>query len=114
MKKMSAQVSVIKLISDIELSGSLQVDYAVTINLNGHVLKMGDIADGSVIKVNDGGHLTLIDSAPDAEHKFTTTPTACGCWMKPAGQRPSMAASSTAVTQKEAEVCILNRVVSSP
>ena len=78
-EKMSAQVSVIKLISDIELSGSLQVDYAVTINLNGHVLKMGDIADGSVIKVNDGGHLTLIDSAPDAEHKFT--PNADGLWV---------------------------------
>ena len=78
-EKMSAQVSVIKLISDIELSGSLQVDYAVTINLNGHVLKMGDIADGSVIKVNDGGHLTLIDSAPDAEHKFTTN--ADGLWV---------------------------------
>lgn len=67
------------MISDIELSGSLQVDYAVTINLNGHVLKMGDIADGSVIKVNDGGHLTLIDSAPDAEHKFTTN--ADGLWV---------------------------------
>lgn len=69
-EKMSAQVSVIKLISDIELSGSLQVDHAVTINLNGHVLKMGNIADGSVIKVNDGGHLTIIDSNPTAEHKF--------------------------------------------
>ena len=78
-EKMSAQVSVIKLISDIELSGSLQIDYAVTIDLNGHVLKMGDIADGSVIKVNDGGHLTIIDSVPDAAHKFT--PNADGLWV---------------------------------
>ena len=70
-EKMSAQVSVIKLISDIELSGSLRVDYAVTIDLNGHVLKMGDIGDGSVIKVNDGGHLTIIDSNPTATtYKF--------------------------------------------
>ena len=69
-EKMSAQVSVIKLISDIELGGSLRVDYEVTIDLNGHVLKMADDADGSVIKIGSTGNLTLIDSNPTAEHKF--------------------------------------------
>ena len=71
-EKMTAQVSVIKLISDIELSGSLRVDYAVTIDLNGHVLKMGDIGDGSVIKIESIGDLTIIDSRPDAEHRFNS------------------------------------------
>lgn len=74
-EKMSAQVSVIKLISDIELSGSLRVDYAVTIDLNGHVLKMGDIGDGSVIKIESTGDLTVIDSNPTAEHKFKVNDT---------------------------------------
>lgn len=78
-EKMSAQVSVIKLIKDIELSGSLRVDYAVTIDLNGHVLKMGDIGDGSVIKIESTGHLTITDSDPTAEHKFT--PNADGLWV---------------------------------
>ena len=78
-EKMSAQVSVIKLIKDIELSGSLRVDYAVTIDLNGHVLKMGDIGDGSVIKIESTGHLTLIDSNSTAEHRFTPNPD--GLWV---------------------------------
>ena len=69
-EKMSAQVSVITLISDIELSGYLPIDYEVTIDLNGHVLKMADDARGSVIVVGGKGHLTLIDSNPDAPHKF--------------------------------------------
>ena len=78
-EKMSAQVSVIKLIKDIELSGSLRVDYAVTIDLNGHVLKMGDIGDGSVIKIESTGHLTITDSNSTAEHRFT--PNADGLWV---------------------------------
>ena len=75
-EKISAQVSVIKLISDIELGRSLPIDYEVTIDLNGHVLKMADDADGSVIMVGDKGHLTLIDSNPAAEHKFKVNGTA--------------------------------------
>ena len=69
-EKMSAQVSVIKLISDIELGICLPIDYEVTLDLNGHVLKMADDASGSVIKIGSTGNLTLIDSNPTAEHKF--------------------------------------------
>ncbi len=78
-EKMSAQVSVITLISDIELNGTLRIDYAVTIDLNGHALKMSDIASGSVISVEDDGHLTIIDSNPGAQHRFT--PNADGLWV---------------------------------
>lgn len=76
-EKMSAQVSVIKLIDDIELNGTLTIDYEVTIDLNGHVLRM--IGSGSVFKVENGGHLTLTDSNSTAEHKFT--PNADGLWV---------------------------------
>ena len=78
-EKMTAQVSVITLINDIELNGALRIDYAVTIDLNGHVLKMANDASGSVIMVGDKGHLTIIDSDPTAEHKFT--PNADGLWV---------------------------------
>lgn len=69
-EKISAQVSFIKLISDIEISGSLWIGYEVTLDLNGHVLKMADDVDGSVIVVSGRGHLTLIDGDSTAEHKF--------------------------------------------
>ena len=78
-EKMSAQVSVITLISDIELNGALRIDYAVTIDLNGHALKMSDIASGSVFVIEDDGHLTLTDNNPGAQHKFT--PNADGLWV---------------------------------
>ena len=78
-EKMSLQVSVITLISDIELNGALRIDYAVTIDLNGHALKMSEIASDRVLKVEKGGHLTIIDSDPTAEHKFT--PNADGLWV---------------------------------
>lgn len=41
-EKMTLQVSVITLINDIELNGCLSIDYEVTIDLNGHVLKIAD------------------------------------------------------------------------
>ena len=78
-EKKFAQVSTITLISDIELNGCFPIDWEVTIDLNGHVLKMSDIGDGSVLKVENGGHLTIIDSNPTAEHKFT--PNADGLWV---------------------------------
>ncbi len=67
-EKISAQVSFIKLISDIEISGSLWIGYEVTLDLNGHVLKMADDVDGSVIVVSGRGLLTLIDGVSTAEH----------------------------------------------
>ncbi len=75
-EKMSARASLIKLVDDIDI-GTLSIDYEVTIDLNGHVLKM--IGSGSVFKVEKGGHLTIIDSDPDAAHKFT--PNADGLWV---------------------------------
>lgn len=78
-EKMSLQVSVITLISDIELGGCLSIDYEVTIDLNGHVLKMADDSSGSVIKITKDGHLILTDGNPGAQHKFT--PNADGLWV---------------------------------
>ena len=75
-EKLSNRASFIKLIDDIDV-GTLTIDYEVTIDLNGHVLRM--IGSGSVFKVENGGHLTLIDSNSTAEHKFT--PNADGLWV---------------------------------
>lgn len=75
-EKMSNRASFIKLIDDIDV-GTLTIDYAVTIDLNGHVLRM--IGSGSVFKVENGGHLTLIDSNSTAEHRFTPNPD--GLWV---------------------------------
>lgn len=73
---MSARASLIKLIDDIDF-GTMIIDYEVTIDLNGHVLRAP--YGGSVIKVENGGNLTIIDSNSDAEHKFT--PNADGLWV---------------------------------
>ena len=75
-EKMSVRASLIKLVDDIDI-GTLSIDYEVTIDLNGHVLRA--IYGGSVLKVEKGGHLTIIDSNPTAEHKFT--PNADGLWV---------------------------------
>ena len=63
---------VIRLTKDIDISNSLTILRKVTLDLNGHVLKM--TGSGSVIildnKSGTTGDLTLIDSNPTAEHKF--------------------------------------------
>ena len=78
-EKMSLQVSVITLINDIELNGCLSIDYEVTIDLNGHVLKIADGSNDRVIKITKDGHLILTDGRSTAEHKFT--PNADGLWV---------------------------------
>ncbi len=75
-EKMTNQVSLIKLIADIDV-GTLTIDYPVTIDLNGHVLRAP--YGGSVIKISSGGHLTITDSNPKAEHKFKDDGT--GLWV---------------------------------
>ena len=55
----------LKLLNDVEYSGSMDVAFDLVIDLNGYVLKM------SGIKVEKGVHLTIIDSDPQKEHKFT-------------------------------------------
>ncbi len=63
----------LKLLNDVEYSGSMDVAFDLVIDLNGYVLKMNGI------KVEKGGSLTIIDSRSDAEHKFT--PNDDGLWV---------------------------------
>lgn len=58
----------VQLDRDIDISNTLVVTKDVTLDLNGHVLKM--TGNGSVIHVKSGT-LKLVDSNPSAEHKFT-------------------------------------------
>lgn len=70
----------IQLWSDVDLPGGMSVDYALTLDLNGHVLNLTDTSGGdSRITVENGGSLTIIDSNPTAEHKFM--PNADGLWV---------------------------------
>ena len=64
----------LKLLNDVEYSGSMDVAFDLVIDLNGYVLKM------TGIKVENGGSLTIIDSAPQKEHKFT--PNDDGLWVR--------------------------------
>ena len=59
--------------NDVDYGGFMSVGVNLTIDLNGYVLKM------TGIKVEKGGSLTIIDSRPDAEHKFT--PNTDGLWV---------------------------------
>ena len=63
----------LKLLNDVEYSGSMDVAFDLVIDLNGYVLKM------TGIKVENGAHLTIIDSDPQKEHKFT--PNDDGLWV---------------------------------
>ena len=70
-----ADISVGKifLTADIDISSSLTVNRKVTLDLNGYVLRYADTtANGSVFKIVSGGDLTVIDSRPDAEHRFNS------------------------------------------
>ena len=66
-------VDVIRLTKDIDISSSLTVNRKVTLDLGGYVLQYTDTtANGSVFKIVSGGDLTVIDSRPDAEHRFNS------------------------------------------
>ena len=70
----------IKLLNDIDYPGGMTVHNNLTLDLNGHVLKLTDTSiDEGRITVEGGGSLTIIDSNPYAEHKFT--PNANGLWV---------------------------------
>ena len=59
----------VQLTEDIEISETLVVTRDVTLDLNGHVLKM--TGDGSVLRVKKGPHpatLTITDSRPQNPH----------------------------------------------
>ena len=64
-------VSTVKLARDIIISSSLTVKRAVTLDLNGHVLKYESANNGSVIVVENGGQLTIEDSnTSKPSHRF--------------------------------------------
>ena len=64
-------VDVIRLTKDIDISSSLTIRRPVTLDLNGYVLRYTNTnTAGSVFKIVTGGDLTVIDSRPEAEHKF--------------------------------------------
>lgn len=73
-----ADSSVVKitLAENIYIGSTLTVNRAVTLDLNGNVLKMN--GSGSVIKVESGGNLTIQDSNPSTPRKFT--PGGDGLW----------------------------------
>lgn len=61
--------AVIRLTGDIEITAYMTVQRAVTIDLNGHLLKTTS-GGSNLIQVIENGGLTLIDSNPNAVHKF--------------------------------------------
>lgn len=67
---MLADSSVVKitLAENIYIGSTLTVNRAVTLDLNGNVLKMN--GSGSVIKVESGGNLTIQDSNTSTPHNF--------------------------------------------
>ena len=64
--------STLKLIKDVSVSSTVNVPYgAHTLDLNGHGIKM--TGSGSVITVGNNATLTVEDSAPATEHRFTVS-----------------------------------------
>ena len=64
-------VAEIQLAENIEISNTLTVNRAVTLDLNGYVLKYVSANNGSVIVVEGGGQLTIEDSnTSKPSHKF--------------------------------------------
>lgn len=79
---LTSDTAVIRLTGDIEITAYMTVQRPVTIDLNGHLLKTTD--EGSnLIHVTQNGELTLIDSNPNAVHKFSVEE-ATGLWKQDA------------------------------
>ena len=68
-KALNSDTAVIRLTGDIEITAYMTVQRAVTIDLNGHLLKTTS-GVSNLIHVTQNGELTLIDSNPNAVHKF--------------------------------------------
>ena len=66
----NSNVNTVKLAANIDISSSLTVNRTVTLDLNGQVLKYVGESKGSVIVVEDGGNLTLMDSNDEKVHNF--------------------------------------------
>lgn len=67
----------VKLTANIIIDTTLTVNRAVTLDLNGFVLRIPE--KDSVIKVEQGGELTIADSDTDKAHKFAQNPD--GLWV---------------------------------
>ena len=66
---LTSDTAVIRLTGDIEITAFMAVSRPVTIDLNGHLLKTTSGAS-NLIHVTQNGELTLVDSNPNAVHKF--------------------------------------------
>lgn len=74
---------IVKLLSNVDINETIKVSKKLTIDLNGYVLKMnseiyGGFASGSVIEVDDGGDLRIIDSNKTVPHYSTKIAMAYG------------------------------------
>ena len=79
---LTSDTAVIRLTGDIEITVYMTVQRAVTIDLNGHLLKTTS-GVSNLIHVTQNGELTLIDSNPNAVHKFSVEE-ATGLWKQDA------------------------------
>lgn len=66
---LTSDAAVIRLTGDIEITAFMAVSRPVTIDLNGHLL-ITTSGVSNLIHVTQNGELTLIDSNPNAVHKF--------------------------------------------
>lgn len=66
---LTSDTAVIRLTGDIKITAYMTVQRAVTIDLNGHLLKTTS-GVSNLIHVTQNGELTLVDSNPNAVHKF--------------------------------------------
>ena len=64
----------VTLTEDYSIDTTLRVKNTVTLDLNGHVIKIADSNSVQVIKIYSGGSLTLQDSQPSATHTDTSLP----------------------------------------
>lgn len=79
---LKSDTAVIRLTGDIGITAYMTVQRAVTIDLNGHLLKTTG-KGSNLIHVTPNGELTLIDSNPNAVHKFSVEE-ATGLWKQDA------------------------------
>lgn len=79
---LKSDAAVIRLTGDIEITAFMAVSRPVTIDLNGHLLKTTS-GVSNLIHVIENGGLTLIDSNPNAVHKFSVEE-ATGLWKQDA------------------------------
>ena len=83
---LNSDAAVIRLTGDIEITAFMAVSRPVTIDLNGHLLKTTS-GVSNLIHVTQNGELTLIDSKPNAVHKFSVEEATGLCKQDAAGTK---------------------------